>query len=375
LFAFLMAAVDVEAQPIDVFDEVLQAVPPERPNGLKDACPPSVPCTGNLAASDWNTAVELDAAVKLNVEDDVESVKKEPETSAEPQQLKDRLAMGWYLATTVVYFVYRSQELSIFTPHAYTVRPIDAIACLLFVGSFLVTRKPSYLIYAINPFRNVVLVALQEMFPLLSETRVNPEYYRNIASASVQLLCGLAILAFTKPQPIGSGKSWALQVPCLDAACCLQHRSRWKKGVACTVNILLLVTAIAATAIALEKQSEGFTNFMSEDHGLKIMFSVLLGISEEVSWREVYMADNNNSLQAFTWGMNHVVAGTGMDNPLVYGLVSGSYAFLLGITDFRSLRYFHHAAVEYFVFDNLVKPEGHEIWLTMSVRRLYGVFA
>ena len=35
------------------------------------------------------------------------------------------------------------QELSIFTPHAYTVRPIDAIACLLFVGSFLVTRKPS----------------------------------------------------------------------------------------------------------------------------------------------------------------------------------------------------------------------------------------
>ena len=27
-----------------------------------------------------------------------------------------------------------------------------------------------------------------------SETRVNPEYYRNIASASVQLLCGLAIL-------------------------------------------------------------------------------------------------------------------------------------------------------------------------------------
>ena len=79
-----------------------------------------------------------------------------------------------------------------------------------------------------------------------------------------------------------------------------------------------------------------------------------LGISEEVSWREVYMADNNNSLQAglcgwgttaeskqitvvhadrrgytnlrafaevasvfqaascaqaFTWGMNHVVAG------------------------------------------------------------------
>eukprot|EP00439_Symbiodinium_sp_Y106_P077301 s767_g16.t1 len=350
--------VDVEAQPIDVFDEVLQAVPPERPNGLKDACPPSVPCTGNLAASDWNTAVELDAAVKLN----------EPETSAEPQQLKDRLAMGWYLATTVVYFVYRSQELSIFTPHAYTVRPIDAIACLLFVGSFL---PRSYLIYAINPFRNVVLVALQEMFPLLSETRVNPEYYRNIASASVQLLCGLAILAFTKPQPIGSGKSWALQVPCLDAACCLQHRSRWKKGVACTVNILLLVTAIAATAIALESLTcfpfqahvrysgtaarvslnGTMTTLQGWDHGLKIIFSVLLGISEEVSWREVYMADNNNSLQAFTWGMNHVVAGTGMDNPLVYGLVSGSYAFLLGITDFRSLRYFHHAAVEYFVIE------------------------
>ncbi|CAE7223168.1 unnamed protein product [Symbiodinium natans] len=275
---------------------------------------------------------------------------------------------------TVVYFVYRSQELSIFTPHAYELQPSDAIG-LLFVASFLVARKPSYLIYAINPFRNVILVGLQEVFPILSETRPNPEYYRNIASATVQLLCGLAILAFTTPQPIGTGTSWALQVWGLGFRALLRLCQSFAPAGAKTVNTLLLLTAVAATVSALEKQSESFTNFMSEDHGLKIIFSVLLGISEEVSWREVYMADNNNSLQAFTWGMNHVVAGTGMDNPLVYGLVSGGYAFLLGATDFRSLRYFHHAAVEYFVIDNLVRPEGHEIWLTMSVRRLCGVFA
>lgn len=29
--------------------------------------------------------------------------------------------------------------------------------------------------------------------------------------------------------------------------------------------------------------------------------------------------------KAFTWGVNHIVAGTGMDNPWLYGIVSGNH--------------------------------------------------
>ncbi|CAJ1340328.1 unnamed protein product [Effrenium voratum] len=269
----------------------------------------------------------------------------------------------------MVYFVYRSQEPSIFTPMAFELRWAD-LTGLLFVLSFAVTRKPSYLIFAINPWRNVILVGLQGLFPILRETQTNPEYYRNILSASVQLLSGLCILAFTKPQPIGLGTIWQKQVPCFEIECLETRKSCLEKWTQRVVNFLLVVSGILATALALEKQSAGFSDFMSEDHGWKIIMSVVLGISEEVSWRQVFMADNNNTLQAWVWGMNHVVAGTGMDDPLTYGLVSGAYAFLLGISRFISLRYFHHAAVEYFVIDNLVKPEGHPIWLAQSLRRL-----
>ena len=45
---------------------VMKTLPSSDPERLR---PAQRPCTGNLAASDWNTAVELDAAVKLNVED------------------------------------------------------------------------------------------------------------------------------------------------------------------------------------------------------------------------------------------------------------------------------------------------------------------
>ncbi|CAE7223164.1 unnamed protein product [Symbiodinium natans] len=62
-----MAMRDVEAQ---VFDEALQPVPTERPDGVKDMCPPSVLCADNLAPNECNSATEVDlTAAKLSVED------------------------------------------------------------------------------------------------------------------------------------------------------------------------------------------------------------------------------------------------------------------------------------------------------------------
>lgn len=272
------------------------------------------------------------------------------------------LAMAWYVLMTLLYFVYRSQEKSIFTPEAFQLRWHDLVG-VLFLLSFLLLRKPSYLVYAINPFRNVVLVAFQLFFPRLRDPETNPEYYRNILSASIQLCTATAIWWCTTPQPIGSGTCWKAEMPCLEKS----RRSCLKKWLKRFVNLLLVTTGVAAVAIALEKQTDHFRTLHTEDHGWKIIFSVLLGMAEEVTWRTVYMADNNNSIQALTWGINHIVAGTGMKNPWLYGLVSGSYAFCLGVTPYVTLRSFHHSAVEYFVIDNLVKPEGHPIWLTQSV--------
>lgn len=336
--------------------------------------------TDGLPVEKWNTPVEH-SVNEVNEITEVQVKIEDPEPAKDPKEdevevaterewtFRKKLLMAWYLAMTVVYFVYRSQEISIFTPAAFELRWQDS-AGLLFALSFLMTRKPSYLIYAINPFRNVLLVMLQAIFPELSERRTNPEYYRNICSASIQLCCGCAIWFFTTPQPIGDGTSWALQMPCLDGPCLRERRPCFQKWFIRVVNSLLLLTGIAATVIALEEQTDSFRTLHTEDHGWKIILSIVLGISEEVSWRSVYMADNNNSIQAFTWGMNHVVAGTGIDNPWVYGIVSAAYAFLLGVSPSVGLRCFNHAAVEYFVIDNLVKPEGHPIWLPQSVSHI-----
>lgn len=324
--------------------------------------------TEDLSPKGWNTDLveanhdlETGAKMQCSGEAQVEpsTQEKVPETSRKQKEV-------WYVLMTMLYFVYRSQEESIFTPKAFSLRWNDLVG-LIFIVSFLLTRKPSYLVYAINPFRNVVMILLQTIWPRMKAEETNPEYYRNISSASIQLCSACAIWFLTTPQPIGVGTRWALEMPCLDTSCLRGRMSCLKKWLTRVVNFLLIATGIAAVLMALEKQTHGFHSLHTEDHGWKIILSVVLGVAEEGTWRNVYMADNNNSMQAFTWGVNHIVAGTGMNNPWVYGVVSGSYAFCLGVTPYVTLRFFHHAAVEYFVIDNLVKPEGHPIWLTQSV--------
>mmetsp|Transcript_4877 Transcript_4877/g.8706 ORF Transcript_4877/g.8706 Transcript_4877/m.8706 type:complete len:340 (-) Transcript_4877:327-1346(-) len=274
----------------------------------------------------------------------------------------------WYAFVTICYWFYRSQAPSMFTPDIFYVRLQDAVA-LLFVVSFAFTRKASYLVYAINPVRNCLMVALQEAIPSLQHKKVGPEFYRNIASALTQLSCAMLIYYLVKPQPIGTGTLLQEKLHCMGTDF-EDKRASAKKA----VTFLLTLTGLITVVLALQKQSRDFTDFDIENHGWKILFSLALGAGEEVTWRDVYMADNNNSIQAFTWGVNHVVAGVGMSNPWLYGLVSGGYAFTLGITDHRVARCLHHAAVEYFVIDNLIKPAGHDTWLAESVRRLSSAF-
>ena len=49
------------------------------------------------------------------------------------------------------------------------------------------------MVYAINPFRTLLLVLFQALIPELIREETNPEYYRNILSASIQLLSATLI--------------------------------------------------------------------------------------------------------------------------------------------------------------------------------------
>eukprot|EP00440_Ansanella_granifera_P052682 gb/GFBE01057121.1/.p1 GENE.gb/GFBE01057121.1/~~gb/GFBE01057121.1/.p1 ORF type:complete len:364 (+),score=70.56 gb/GFBE01057121.1/:1-1092(+) len=290
------------------------------------------------------------------------------ERSSWLRQLDWRLV--FYGVVTCCYFVYRNQAPSMFTPAAFRFSWNDAWG-LLFLAAFVVTRRASCLVYAINPVRNLIMVAAQSLVPNWQESRVNPEFYRNIASACIQLSCALLMKLLVKPQPIGAGTAFAERTPCCD-----EKKPRLQRYSRHLMTALLGITAVGAIALAARKQTDEFADWLSEDHGLKILMSLVLGISEEVTWRDVYMADNNNCLQAFTWGMNHLVAGEGMSNPWLYGAVSGGYAFALGVTEYRAVRFLNHAAVEYFVIDNLVKPEGHPVWDAANLaRRLFETLA
>ena len=107
--------------------------------------------------------------------------------------------------------------------------------------------------------------------------------------------------------------------------------------------------------LACVQHTDGLTG-AGADHGYKLLLALLLGVSEEVSWREAFLEDTSNFSQAFVWGVNHLVVGEGMSNPWLYGFVAFIYAYLLGVSRLRAVRYANHSAIEYLIMDNLVKP-------------------
>mmetsp|Transcript_37763 Transcript_37763/g.85177 ORF Transcript_37763/g.85177 Transcript_37763/m.85177 type:complete len:366 (+) Transcript_37763:1-1098(+) len=252
-----------------------------------------------------------------------------------------------YAIVSCGYFVYRSRGSPTFTHHAFRLKPNDAWG-ILFAIMFGITRRASYLVYAINPFRNLVLVALQEMFTNLQVEETGPEFWRDIISTVVQLSSALLIKRLVAPKPIGLGTQVTRAMP---FASDFAHRL-----LSLIFTAVFVISALVMVFLGAKQHTDDFANYgFSDFHGRKIVLAVLLGTSEEVTWREAYLDDNNNFLQAFTWGMNHLVVGEGMDNPFVYGLVSFLYAFVLGLSEYRLARYSNHSAIEYLIMDNLVK--------------------
>ena len=78
------------------------------------------------------------------------------------------------------------------------------------------TTDRTYLIYAINPFRDVVLSAMQWLDRGLSLRNERSELIRDTISALLQLACGLVALLYVEPQPMGRGTKWRRLVPFLE---------------------------------------------------------------------------------------------------------------------------------------------------------------
>ena len=250
--------------------------------------------------------------------------------------------------SSIVYFVYRSQGSPTFTKYPFEVKPNDMFG-LFFIFMFLLTKKATHLIFAINPARNVFMVLLQSIFRRLDISgETTEEYIRDVISAAFQLTLAYSIRRFCVLRKIGKNTGWEHRVPYASA-----HLNKTADKI---ISFILCASAIVLVVLSLKKHTENFTSLGQPYHGFKVALAVLLGISEEVTWREACLDDSNNAAQSFIWGMNHLVVGEGMDNPFVYGFVSLVYAFALGVCKTRWMRYLHHASIEYFIMDNLISP-------------------
>ena len=252
-----------------------------------------------------------------------------------------------FSAVTVAYFVYRSQGAPTFTLEPFTVRANDLYGALFF-AAFVLTRRRAYLVYAINPMRNGVLVCLQYASPggaLATET-VQSEFWRDVLSAAFQMLCGGIIAYSLLARPFAPTLRHLLDT---GSAAPTKHTPAHKRN----VDFLLYFQAGACFCYALSQHTTGFTVYDSLIWW-KFLLAVVLGVAEEITWREAFMADTSWTLQAFVWGVNHLVVGEGMSSPWLYGLLAALYAMVLGSTEDRYARYASHIAIEFVVMDRLI---------------------
>jgi len=262
-----------------------------------------------------------------------------------PFNLSLQVRSNLFVFATMVYLYYRSIAKPTFDLNPFCVDPSGALG-LVFIACFAATRRRTYLIYAVNPFRDVVLSAMQWIDPSLALRDERAELIRDTISALLQLACGLVALLYVVPQPMGRGTRWRRLVPFLEA------EGRSQKVL---TRILVITAMIGPIVMFVVGHEMGYLNITDNYMALKIAMVIPLGMSEEISWREVVLQDTNNAIAALVWGTDHLVGGEGMSNPYLYGLVAVIYGFLLGIlSPYRFPRYFSHASVEFVMMNSLI---------------------
>ena len=243
---------------------------------------------------------------------------------------------------SVGYLWYRSNSLATFDETPFLLQ-LNDIWGLVFLLAFAVTRRVTYLIYAINPIRDLVLASAEYVVPALAARDWNEEMARDILPAWLQHGIGLASLHYIRKQPIGRGTELGKLVPFADSdGPAVRNVTFWLLVVALsTPAIFVCVLAYVGDITA--------RNMVWYRIILKLCLSIPLGMSEEICWREVVLLDTNNVIQTLVWGIDHVVSGEGYPlNKYLYGVVACTYGFALGVMHhYRLPRFFNHTMVEF----------------------------
>lgn len=275
-----------------------------------------------------------------------------PEIDIPPKDSPDDERFFIFGFATVAYLWYRSQAAATFDLNPFCLQWNDLWG-LLFIACFVWTRRATYLIYSVNPIRDLILVAIQWQNPSMASRDYQTELYRDIISAVVQLSIGLLVLHKVRKQPIGKGTKWADLIPGYPDTEAVSSTRR--------LTFMVIILALSTPFIFfVGAEIIRYDLYLSDSKlsevMLKLCMAVPLGMSEEVSWREVVLRDSNNSLAAVIWGLDHLVAGEGeISNPYLYGIAAVSYAFTMGfIRLYKIPRYFNHASVEFIALQSLI---------------------
>lgn len=262
-------------------------------------------------------------------------------------------------AATLAYLWYRSMESPHFTlnqinsfrsveslNYTLNIGPVDIAALSAFSLAMFIHPRAGYAVYAINPARNVFVDALEHAFPHLRNETVDAEYDRNIISASFQA----ALALVTDYVFRGASSNNFVDDITLNV---LDEEQKIKFKNILTVVMNTVSAGIWAGGIYKNWGDNAATQLR------KVLLAGTLGTSEEIMWRQAYLADTSNIWQALIWGATHGVSGEGpINSPVLYTLLTFAYALLLGWTDSKLTRYLNHAGVEYLIMDNLIQEDS-----------------
>lgn len=249
---------------------------------------------------------------------------------------------------TILYIYFRSQNDLTFTLEPYSLKKNDLLGILFFCVSLIPNHSYSF-IYCLIPLRNLFMNCIQKIIPYLKENKLENELIRNIIAQSFIICCVLLFIYFDSNKV---------------------NQEYFSTNFTKTLEIIFIIQSILFTIIGTLKRFDSKEETKKSFILLKLIFSILLGFSEELQWREFFQNKTDIYFQALVWGLNHFVKGEGIESDfqsiccsatstkctrLLYFILATLYAYFVGLLENNNIKYASHISIEWLVIDNLIK--------------------
>ena len=194
---------------------------------------------------------------------------------------------------------------------------------------------------------------IQKIIPYLKESKLENELIRNIIAQSFTICCVLLFIYFDSNKVNQEYSS-----------------TNFTK----TLEMIFIVQSILFTIIGTIKRFDSKDETKKSFILLKLIFSILLGFSEELQWREFFQNKTDIYFQAIVWGLNHYVKGEGIESDfqsdfqsiccsatsikctrLLYFILATLYAYFVGLLENNNVKYESNISIEWLFIDNLIK--------------------